>query len=349
MHMICELSGIQFDEESLESWIMAMPFNKYHHPEYGTIDITQDMVAEMVKNVNDGVRGQELDIDYDHKEKTNEAAGWVKQAEARDSGLWLLVSWTKKAYDLIKSRAYKYFSPEFTDSWKHPVTGVTYNNVLFGGGITNRPFLKGISPLNLSELSMEGGAMTPEQFAELLALLKLEEGATVEDVFAAIKALAKPADENQKPEEASEVTPQLSEKSADEDPKVRALSEMLDAQAKELHELRVKNIVAKLCEGRDDIALSNTAANAITGLLNTNPSRQFSEQVSAMLDAVLGKDGLVRLNEIGSTNDKIELSESDKLQKRIDELVNGGMKYSEAAEKAIGEMPEAFDAYAKGE
>ena len=147
-----------------------MPLGKYSHPIYGEIDITPDKVQRFANNVNNRIRTTELDIDYDHKEYNGEAAGWVKQAEPRENGLWILVEWTAKAWEAIKSKAYRYFSPEFDDEWSDPKTGEKYTDVLFGGGITNRPFLKDILPLNLSEKfsELEGDKnMTPEQIKEL--------------------------------------------------------------------------------------------------------------------------------------------------------------------------------------
>lgn len=185
MSYLVDLSTLKFDElaENVSSWIMAMPIGKYNHPVYGKIDITSDRVQRFAANVNNGVRGIDLDIDYDHKEYGGEAAGWVRQAEPRNDGLWILVEWTTKAYEAIKSKAYRYFSPEFDDTWTHPSSGEKFKDVLFGGGITNRPFLKGIQPLNLSEdyyktgeiKLKENNSMDPDQIKELAAKLGLDE------------------------------------------------------------------------------------------------------------------------------------------------------------------------------
>ena len=82
MSFLVDLSTLKFDElaENVSSWIMAMPIGKYNHPVYGKIDITSDRVQRFAANVNNGVRGIDLDIDYDHKEYGGEAAGWVRQA-----------------------------------------------------------------------------------------------------------------------------------------------------------------------------------------------------------------------------------------------------------------------------
>jgi hypothetical protein len=156
-----DLSGVQFDEAAdgtKTSWIQAMPLGKYDHPFFGPIEFTPERLQRFADSVANQVRDTELDIDYDHKMNTGEAAGWVKKAEVRaNDGLYIFVEWTKTAAEKIKEKAYKYFSPEFADEWRHPKTGATYKDVLFGGGITNRPFLKDILPLNLSELIRESG------------------------------------------------------------------------------------------------------------------------------------------------------------------------------------------------
>jgi len=155
-----DVSGIKFDE-SEGTWIQALPLGTYEHPEYGTIEITPEKVAQFAQNVANKVRGQDLDIDYDHKQRDGVAAGWVTAADARADGLYLNVKWTDKALKHLQDKEYRYFSPEFTDEWTHPATQAVHKNVLFGGALTNRPFLKGILPINLSELMMADGPTPP--------------------------------------------------------------------------------------------------------------------------------------------------------------------------------------------
>lgn len=190
-----ELSGLEFaeDGEQMTSTFMAMPYGEYQHPVYGKIKFDQKKAAQAAAHVNNKSRGTDLDIDYDHKQFSGEAAGWVKSAEARPNGLYLTVDWTKKAWKAIQSKAYRYFSPEFADEWKHPKTGEVHKNILFGGGITNRPFLKDILPLNMSELSLaegqtqqEGKGMDPKLLRKLLGL---PADATDEQVNAKLSAL----------------------------------------------------------------------------------------------------------------------------------------------------------------
>jgi len=185
--------------ESTQLWIQAMPLGTYEHPQYGTIAVTPERVKQYVDNVKNNVRMQQLDIDYDHKQYGGDAAGWVKDAADRgNDGLWLLVDFTKKAFQSIKDKAYRYFSAEFDDEWTNPKDGVTYKNVIFGGALTNRPFLKDIMPINLSEVfehvpgpptnPNEGGSeMTPEQIKAFGIKLGLGESATEAQVLEALE------------------------------------------------------------------------------------------------------------------------------------------------------------------
>lgn len=197
-----DLRTIQLDESG-RGWIQAMRVGKYNHPKHGLLDFTIDRLHKLAEGVKSKVRGVDLDIDYDHKmdpTKGSEAAGWVKDAKVENNALWLLVEWTRTAAEKIKEKAYRYFSPEFQDVWTD-AAGVEHKDVLFGGGITNRPFLKDLLPLNLSELTFadppdrEEG-MTEEQKA-LRQSLGLPEDATDKQVLEAVSKLKVPnVDEN---------------------------------------------------------------------------------------------------------------------------------------------------------
>jgi hypothetical protein len=170
-----DLRSVQLDEHN-RSWIQAMRVGEYVHPRHGKLQFTAERLHRFAENIKNRVRGVDLDIDYDHKadpSKGNEAAGWVKDSKVEGGALWVLVEWTQSAAQKIKERAYRYFSPEFQDSWKDAL-GQTHQDVLFGGGITNRPFLKDLLPLNLSELSFnepkKESSMDPKKVREMLGL-----------------------------------------------------------------------------------------------------------------------------------------------------------------------------------
>jgi phage I-like protein len=204
-----DLSSIQLSEDNTSS-IQAMPLGDYQHPVHGKISFTPERVQRFADNVNNGVRGQALDIDYDHKEFSGIAAGWVQAAEASDQGLKLSVQWTPKAAEHIKAGEYRYFSPEFSDSWTHPKSGQKFDDVLFGGALTNRPFLKDIAPVNMSEVILaegdrekkDGGGMNEETRKQMAALLGLPDDATEEQILGAMQA-NKAAEDQRKADEAA--------------------------------------------------------------------------------------------------------------------------------------------------
>jgi hypothetical protein len=158
-----DLKGIQLSETNGKptSWVKMMNYGTYKHAVFGDLVFDLPKVRRFSENQKKRVRGTDLDIDYDHKldrAKGNQAAGWVQDTEVRTDGLYALIEWTPTAADEIKEGKWRYISPEFVDEWTDPL-GVTHQDVLVGGGITNRPFLKDLLPINLSELVFDAPAI----------------------------------------------------------------------------------------------------------------------------------------------------------------------------------------------
>lgn len=154
-----------------------------------------------------------LAIDYEHaqahKAPTGElapAAGWITALDYREGeGLFAAVEWTEKAAEMIKTKEYRFISPEFyTDKKKNVIE-------IAGAGLVNRPAipmpalareqktekenlmdLKVIAKaLGLSEDADEAAVLAAidaqkEQTSAVLAALKVEKLA---DAPAAITAL----------------------------------------------------------------------------------------------------------------------------------------------------------------
>jgi len=178
-----DLRGMQFSDGN-KSWVTAMRVGNYKHPSYGQISFTPDRLKRFADSVKNKVRGIALDIDYDHKldpTKGHEAAGWVEDAKVEGDTLQLLVDWTSDAVQRIRNKAYRYFSPEFQDEWTDS-NGVVHRDVLFGGGLTNRPFLKDLLPVNLSELTFaEQKERKGMDIKELRKLYNLPEDGSQDD------------------------------------------------------------------------------------------------------------------------------------------------------------------------
>jgi phage I-like protein len=243
-----DLSNVKLDEVSgvTRSWIQAFPYGEYHHPTHGELEFTPERAKRFASNVKANVRGQELDVDYDHKAVDGKAAGWVKDADARADGLWLLVEWTQPA-----------------------ATKVTHQDVLNRGGITNRPFLKGILPINLTEVLAHHGKEKPVPLTghmkTVAEKLGLDENATEDAVVSALEGKLVPPPSTE--------PPQLSEE---------------DKNNKKL---------------ADELAkVSKPVADAFTSLMESN--RKLSEQVLAGETRAQNAELAKKLSEL-STPDNI--------------------------------------------
>jgi phage I-like protein len=149
------LHVIELAENVDGKWVHILPYGEHYHPVWGDIDITEERVDRFVKNFHDGVRGIQLDIDYAHKldqAKGDKAAGWIKDLQKRDDGLWALVEWTTEASTELADGQWKYMSAEYVDTYctqkKEPEC---WDDVMLGAALTNRPYMKELTPINFSE------------------------------------------------------------------------------------------------------------------------------------------------------------------------------------------------------
>ena len=143
--------------EGETSWVEILREGTYKHDIYGEIKITRANLENMKKNFEAGVRGIEVAIDVAH-DPDRGAAGWIKRLEIRPSSrdkdkvsLWGEVTWTSFGRELVEGGVYRYISAEF-GPWTDPETGEKYEDVLFAATLTNRPFVKGMAPVALSEV-----------------------------------------------------------------------------------------------------------------------------------------------------------------------------------------------------
>ncbi len=174
--------------------VQVLRCGSFTHPKYGNFDITTATLQELKKNFDDGIRGVDLAVDYFHK-SDEEAAGWFEELYLSDDEqeLWAKVDWTDTAQAKLAERKVRYFSPDFAFQWQDPESGKTFKNVLFGGGLTNRPFVKDMAAI----VAAEGDYEMDEKLKALEAkILKLSEGndAMVAEHAAMKKKLAEYAD-----------------------------------------------------------------------------------------------------------------------------------------------------------
>lgn len=153
------------------SSVQILRAGAFAHPFYGEMLISPQVLSDMVKNFDNRVRRQDLPVDYFH-ESDKEAAGWFTKLFTENNGqeLWGEVKWTPKAQQMLGEKSVRYFSADFAFEWTDPESGVSYKNVLFGGGLVNRPFVKDMQPV--VELSEGNQMKTVEQLQTEIAQLK---------------------------------------------------------------------------------------------------------------------------------------------------------------------------------
>lgn len=152
--MRINLSEIKFEDGEKDiTRVQLLRAGKYKYWDDSTLEITTDMLRNMKKNFDSNVLKVDCAIDYFHNSFA-EAAGWIKAVvlENSDTELWIDVEWTDAAREKILSREVRYLSADFNMNYKDNESGVEHGATLNGGGLTNRPFVKGMNPI-LSEIS----------------------------------------------------------------------------------------------------------------------------------------------------------------------------------------------------
>lgn len=365
-----ELSAITLDEGSNKSWIMALKTGTYQHPLFGEIAVPMDRAVRFAENANKQVLGKQLDIDYDHKAQRMDAAGWVVATEARADGVWYQVEWTDEAALKIKSKAYKYFSAEFADSWTHPETGMTHSDVLFGGGLTNRPFIKGMVPVNLSESealaakldeeipvptgdggATNGGSMDPKVLKAIQMALKLSEGTSEDDTLVAVVAkLADPAPAPVVESPAADLV-----KLAESNPLIARLLADQQTSEKRLAEMETAMQFAEVKTILHDVDADTTTAitpavkELAEPLMLKLPKRERGELTAIMRKFAEGV-GTVKLGEQGGTDPAARSDAHGDAVKQFTDLVaqierEDKLPYKQAVNAAIQRQPRLHDAY----
>lgn len=370
------LSAAAFNEKDYTGWVHAMSPGKYYHPQYGEVDLSAESIQAFADSVSRNVRGIELDIDYDHKDdptKGREAAGWVKRAEVRGDGLWLFVEWTKSAFEKIKEKAYKYFSPEFATEWKDP-QGTVHKNVLFGGGITNRPYLKNLLPLNLSELSFgEVAEENPQDdkgdevdMKKLREVLGLAETVTDEETWKAFgeklnaappaPPAPPPVKDETKPEPPKYTLGEDIRRLAETNPAVKDLlgfvEQLVETNKDSALQLRETAVTARLNElDTSSLVMVKSAKDLAHDIAMALTDQAMQDKFFQLLSMMRDNQGvLVELGERGKTHASsyvrdrsAEASFNELVTKKMGE--QKGMSYADAVEQVAAENTKLYEQY----
>jgi len=149
------LIEIKFKEKVKDSTtIEVLHAGEWDHAVYGTISITEADIDKFIQNFDDKTRTVDIAVDQEHQPEKG-AAGWFKSLKkVFEDGITKLkatIEWTDLGKELLNGGVFKYFSPEFDYEYEDPETHEVFQNVLMGGGLTNRPYFKSLAPVTMSE------------------------------------------------------------------------------------------------------------------------------------------------------------------------------------------------------
>ncbi|WP_026784219.1 phage protease [Pleomorphomonas koreensis] len=179
--------------DSAQPWVQMMPAGTFtgrdgRGPFIAGNKARIERIAEATRRYHGAT---EMVIDYEHQTlkaaesgKPAPAAGWVKEIEARDDGLYGRVEWTANAAAAIAAKEYRYLSPVLFHTADGHVLGLNM------ASLTNVPNLQMAEvSAHAAEIFQPAEDQDP-MLAKLKKLLGLPEDATDDAVFTAAHSLA---------------------------------------------------------------------------------------------------------------------------------------------------------------
>ena len=154
------LSGlhVSLQDGKTSSWVTLTRTGRFRDPRYGEFEITKAMLLSMVENFDKHTYGQDIFIDVAHR-PSDGAAGKVAKLSIEGDRLRALVEWTPYGIEAVRGKGYIYLSAEYHENFQDNETGQKHGPVLLGAGLTVRPVIKRLDPIQLSE-SDGGGVPT---------------------------------------------------------------------------------------------------------------------------------------------------------------------------------------------
>ncbi len=176
--------AVSLDGDKPSSWVTVTRTGTFRDPRYGEFEISREMLLAMKENFDRRVYGQDVMIDVAHR-PDNGAAGKVVELMVDANKLRARVEWTPYGVDAIKNRGYLYLSAEYHEDWQDNEKRTKYGCVLLGAGLTIRPVVKHLDPVQLSE---DYTGKTPTLIAPDLQSKLLEEHKTMwKDLIKALR------------------------------------------------------------------------------------------------------------------------------------------------------------------
>jgi len=351
------------------SKIEIMRTGTWKHPLYGQFSISENDINDFILHFNEGVRGVDIAIDLEHGETPHKgaSAGWIKSLNKQGNSLLAEIEWTELGKEKLKNKEYKYFSPEFKFNYEDLETGKKYTNVLMGGGLTNRPFIKNMQPVLLSEdvqeeYQKDSGFIYIQNMErnenklnkKLLGILKLDENATEEQVNAAINKVVEEnetlsqAVENQKADieaKTEEVKTKTTE-NVELSEKIKTLTSSkttLEQDNIKLSE-RMQNIETKLVEAEwEKVSTKLLNEGKLTPVMADKFKVSYMKDKEGTISLMETLQPVVKLGEVGSSKGDNEVSSIKLFEAKVSEIMQEKkVDYTNALALAEKQEPTLF-------
>ncbi len=137
--------------------VQVSPLGNFVGSDSEGMPVDETITVDSLKRILQNITGEIL-VDVDHasdKGDSTKAAAWATDFRVVDflagnsNGLYARLKWTKYGRELVENREYRYLSPVWTlDDSNEPIQLLTI-------ALTNKPALKGISPIINSEPNKE--------------------------------------------------------------------------------------------------------------------------------------------------------------------------------------------------
>ena len=363
----------KFNLSENNSDIEIMRTGSWSHPKYGNFQIEESNLDGFVKNFNENVRGIDIAIDLEHGETQhkNAAVGWIKKLKKDNKRLLAEIEWTNLGKDKIKSKEYKYFSPEFLFDYTDLETNKKFNDVLMGGSLTNRPFIKNMAQVLLSEdvyneihkgikpntnKSIKEDNSDMKFNENILKALKLDENATQEQINEAIESQLADIKKLSEANKDLDNGMKISKDHIEDLKKKLSLAESknidLDKDNIKLNErvLEIENKF-KLAEW-DKISSEKINKGVMTPAMAEKFKTAYLKDEKGTIELMETLQPVVNMGENGSSKGDNEISgtkAADKFNaaviKCMEENKANKMSYTDAMQKVTKENPQLFDAY----
>jgi phage I-like protein len=193
LNSLLSAHAVKINDGKADGWVKLIPAGVFTGRDgRGPYDAGDHAQLERIVAETRRYKGPtDLVVDYEHQTlksaqngKPAPAAGWIREVEARDDGIYGLIEWTVSAQSAIEAKEYRYLSPVYF----HTKAGKVL--ALQCAALINTPNLYGLGEITAHSALFQNPTQNHEEnMDKLLAALGLSTGASEDDVLIAVNSL----------------------------------------------------------------------------------------------------------------------------------------------------------------